>query len=105
KARRGASLPIADDIAALLRPWLKQFGPTDQLWPGKWNSQNRSARIIRLDLEAARLAWIDETKDPAEKEAREKDRDFLRSLNSDGEHLDFHALRHSFLSRLGRAGA
>jgi len=67
------------------------------------SSDSPASAIQRL--EAARLAWIDETKDPAEKEAREKDGDFLRSRNSDGEHLDFHALRHSFLSRLGRAGA
>jgi len=52
RARRGASLPIADGLASLLRAWFKEFEPNDQLWPGNWNSQHRSARIIRLDLEA-----------------------------------------------------
>jgi site-specific recombinase XerD len=51
------------------------------------------------------VAWIDETDDPTVQEARKRDADFLRPANSDGERVDFHALRHTFLSRLGRSGA
>jgi hypothetical protein len=98
-------LVVADDLANLLRPWLSQFPPNASFWPGKRNSQHRAARIIRLDLETARLAWVAETNDPAVAEARERDADFLRSLNSDGECVDFHCLRHSYLSRLGRSSA
>ena len=39
-------------------------------------------------------------------ERRQRERsDFLRYLDSDNKQADFHSLRHSYLSRLGRSGA
>jgi integrase len=106
KARRGATLPLPADLVATLRPWLAQHRLNAPLWPGKWAKQKRAGKMIHADLEAARLAWIEEAKGvDALREEREKDADFLRALNSEGERLDFHCLRHTYLTRLSRSGA
>lgn len=104
KHRRRDVLPLRQDVAAVLRPVLaadeSPDGPriarpgkqgrgvnqspadasTGQLWPGKWISH--SARMLRGDLDAAGIAHVDDA----------------------GRVLDFHALRHSFISDLARAG-
>ena len=58
---------------------------------------------MQSDLRAARKAWIAEAGDETERPGREQS-DFL-ARDSDGRYADFHALRHSYLSRLGRSGA
>ena len=50
------------------------------LWPGKW--YERAAQMLRVDLEAAGVAYRDET----------------------GKRRDFHSLRHTFVSNLALAG-
>jgi integrase len=105
KARRGAELPLPDSLVVLLATWLAGKASDKPLWPGLWSKQKRGASMMRHDLEAARKAWLEEAKDdPREQEARQKS-DFLCYLSQDGEQADFHALRHTFLSRLGRSGA
>ena len=105
KAGRGAVLPIPDDLVTVLRPWLATRPSGSPVWPGRWSEQKRGASMMRHDLAAARQAWLKEAEnDPVEREAREQS-DFLCYFSHDGEQADFHALRHSFLSRLGRSGA
>jgi len=105
KARRGAELPLPDSLVLSLRPWLAGRVPGNSLWPGRWSKQKRGASMMRHDLAKAREAWIEEAKDDSrEQEARQKS-DFLCYLSQEGEQADFHALRHTFLSRLGRSGA
>ncbi|MGD9856814.1 MAG: hypothetical protein AB7U20_17845, partial [Planctomycetaceae bacterium] len=60
--------------------------------------------MFKADLNAAWDAWIDEATDNAEREPRERS-DFLTWQDSDGRFADFHALRNTYLSRLGRSGA
>ncbi len=60
--------------------------------------------MLKADLKAARDAWIKETDDPAERASRERS-DFLTWEDSEGRFADFHALRHTYLSQLGRSGA
>ena len=59
--------------------------------------------LIRLRLTASDR-WLTEATDLAERETREKS-DFLTYRNHDNQQADFHSLRHTYLSRLGRSGA
>ena len=62
------------------------------------------ADMLREDLEAARQAWLDTKKNPkARMEADECD--FLKSVDSDDERIDFHSLRHTCATWLIHAGA
>jgi len=104
KRRRGAVQPLPPGLADLLRPWVEGKSPDDRLWPGPWADQKRAGRFLRLDLSAARAAWLEETKDEAERTELEKS-DFLKWEDSQGRFADFHSLRHTYLSQLGRSGA
>jgi hypothetical protein len=59
--------------------------------------------MLRRELEAARAAWIAEATDPHERDGRERS-DFLAYRDAGGRVADFHALRHSFITRLVKAG-
>jgi len=80
-------------------------GTRRKLWPGSW--PQRAADMIRADLAAARVAWLNKLKkagcDPKELERHERS-DFLRDVDQAGRVFDFHALRHQFISSLSAAG-
>lgn len=84
KHRRQDILPLRPDVADVLRKYLAECGRdgNEPLWPGSW-SRKGSAKMIRMDLEAAEIPYKDEA-----------DRVF-----------DFHSLRHQFISTLARGGA
>ena len=72
----------------------------ESLFPGTWTE--KCAPMFRIDLAAARLAWLDEAKgNAAETERRTKSR-FLCPVDGCG--CDFHGLRHSFISNLAAGG-
>ena len=101
KRRRLDTQPLRPDLAAFLRVWREgQKAKTkrgERLWPGGWTQ--KAAEMLRMDLAAARQVWLDEVKD--EDERRELDEsDFLRPTDYAGRVLDFHALRHTFISSL-----
>ena len=79
KRRREDVLPLNRGLADRLRPWLAARRPGEPLWPGKWPHQ---AVMVRCDLEPAGIARQDGA----------------------GRFVDFHSLRHTFTSRLARAG-
>jgi integrase len=62
------------------------------------------ADMLREDLEAARQAWLKTIEDPQER-LEADDSDFLQSVDSDGERIDFHSLRHTCATWLIHAGA
>jgi integrase len=74
----------------------------EQFWPGSW--YNSAADMIRKDMEAARNKWINEAANGPAREQRTKDRDFLQPFDSEGKTLDFHGLRHTYITRLVSAG-
>ena len=65
--------------------------------------ERKTAKMMKLDLEAARAKWINEAKTSQEKKKREKS-DFLKHRDSRGLFADFHANRHTFISNLTLAG-
>lgn len=103
KSRKSDTLPMPADLAGLLEPWVRTLADDARLWPGRWAEYRQAGRFMRLDLAAARNAWLEAAESPQERERRERS-DFLLYLDANGSQADFHALRHTFLSRLGRAG-
>ncbi|HEX4150307.1 MAG TPA: site-specific integrase [Pirellulales bacterium] len=122
KHRRKDVLPLRADLVGLLRPYVTQldgaackqvagrFGkarrhrdqpPAVKLWPGTW--AERSAQMLRNDLEAARAAWLDEAKESTERERRAATA-FLCYADDAGRVFDFHGLRHHFITNLAKAG-
>jgi len=100
KHRRKDVQPIRRDLADLLRPWLtgKEAGRPVFAMPDK------PIKLIRTDLDAAREAWIKEVRSKEECQARRQS-DFLAYCNSAERFVDFHALRHTYISRLVASGA
>ena len=100
KHRRKDVQPIRRDLADALRPWLA----------GKPSAQpvfcipHDAAKMLRADLNAAREGWLKEARSPEERKEWDES-DFLAYRNSAGDVADFHALRHTYVSRLVRSGA
>lgn len=104
KHRREDVLPLHPELVARLREWFAEadaddFEPADDdeavlmleaarearrrpLWPGGWAANRHGAEMIRADLQAAGLAYVDDH----------------------GRVFDFHALRGQFVTRLARSG-
>ena len=59
--------------------------------------------MIQTDLAAAREAWIKAALTRQEREARRATA-FLADTDGSGRVVDFHALRHTFITRLARSG-
>ncbi len=118
KHRRKDVLPLHPNLADSLQKWLAarrmRMQPTtikltsarratsERLFPGSWC--NTAGRMIRDDLEAARQAWLQEVETDAMEFQRRDESDFLKFENGHGEFADFHALRHTFVTRLASGG-
>ena len=95
------------DLVANFKKWLanKEVQPNEILFPisrKTCGTERDGAAFLTFDLGAARTFWIAE----AETEEEEKRRiasDFLTYKNDDGKFADFHCLRHTFITNLGRA--
>jgi hypothetical protein len=94
-------LPLRKDTAELLTAHLanKRPGAAAFAMPGS----DKTSRMIRADLEAARKDWLDATKDSDELKRRQESA-FLAYEDEEGRFADFHALRHTFLTNLARSG-
>ena len=81
------------------------FTPNEILFPvarQTCGTDRDGGTFMTFDLGGARTFWIAE----AETEAEEKSRlasDFLTYKNFDGRYADFHSLRHTFVTNLGKA--
>ncbi len=101
KNGKEATLPLRADTAALLAVHLEDRLPAALAFAAP--SVSNHADMLREDLRAARAAWIVATPDKGERRKRWRS-DTLRDKDSSGRILDFHGLRHSFLSALARSG-
>jgi len=83
KSRKQRTQPLPADVAGLLRSWLAGREKDRPAWPGTWHE--RGAEMIRADLALAGIPYAVE--------------------GPDGPlFADFHALRHSYITALGRGG-
>ena len=114
KSRRGAVLPLSPDVVEELRAWLRERDDrrgdvislagvrNEKLWPeSSW--PNHAAKMMKVDLAAARKRWIEEAGTPEDRNRREES-DRLQYADHDGRVFDFHSLRGQFVTDLGRAG-
>jgi len=87
-----AVLPLRSEVAAMVRDWLANKPANERLWPGEWASQRHGAEMIRIAPASPRLRRADLTAADVDYE------------DDTGRVADFHALRHTFISNLARAG-
>jgi integrase len=85
KSRRLKVQPLPSAVAAALRPYLAPKAAGRPIWGGTWHRGCAGAEMFRRDLEAAGIAYAVEGPDGPE-------------------YADFHSLRHTYLTMLGRHG-
>ena len=100
KHRRSDVQPIRSDLADLLRPWLAGKNARRPVF----NMPDKPIRLMRADLDAARQAWIEEAQAEKERGKRQQSH-FLAYRDGADRVADFHALRHTYISRLVASGA
>ncbi len=108
KRRRHDVVPLHPTVALRLKVWLARrqpLSPDEPLFalrcPG--GGLRRTSKMMWLDLESARTAWIGEAATPKERIERERS-DYLTYRDEAGLYADFHSNRHTFISNLGKAG-
>jgi integrase len=101
KRRRRDELPLRADTAAALTSHLANKLPGAAAF--NLPSSDKTAAMIRADLDAARKAWIKEAS-TADERAKREETQFLAYRDDAGHVADFHGLRHTFLTNLARSG-
>ena len=102
KNRKDAEQPLAADLAEALRHYLAVRPPNSAVWPGTWTL--KAALMLRRDLADARENWLESFQE-AEQRRQMAQADFLAYRNAEDLVGDFHAFRHTYISRLVRGGA
>jgi len=103
KNRRDARQYIRPELAEALREHVGTKSPKAPVFA--MPEETSVAAMLRADLSIARKAWLKAARhDPDEYERRQQS-DFLTVENHDGEHLDFHSLRHTCGAWLAMQGA
>jgi integrase len=94
--------PISAELAAALAAWLPSRPTTGAAFntPGT----THMAEMLRADLQTARRYWLRTGKSKAERKAMYEERT-LAAVDAGGHVLDFHALRHTYVSWLVASGA
>jgi integrase len=99
KHRRDDVLPLRRDMAEAVATFIAGKPADTRLFA----VPQRTAEMIQADLAAARKAWLKAAGIRAEQEAS-KAAAFLADAAGSGRVVDFHALRHTFITRLARSG-
>jgi len=100
KHRRADTLPLRTATATTLARWLGGADRSALAFP---TMPEKTAEMIRQDLRRARARWIRAVADRANRRER-RDSEFLATVDGDGRVVDFHALRHTFITNLARGG-
>jgi integrase len=99
KHRRDDVVPLRPDLARALVAYIDGKQTRVPLF----KVPHKSAAMLRVDLRRARAGWIRETPDRAQRRIRRQS-SFLAVRDHSGRVVDFHALRHTFITRLARSG-
>ena len=99
KHRREDVVPLRPDLALALAAYVAGRPANERLF----NVPDKTADMLKADLRRARARWIREAPDRAERRARRAS-SFLATPDDSGRVVDFHALRHTFITRLARSG-
>ncbi len=107
KHRRDDSQFMHPDLVARMAAWLRTKNPKpgELLFPVSKRSggaERKTGKMMQVDLDNAREEWIAETVDDDEVKRRRAS-DFLAYVDKKGRFADFHCLRHTFITNLGRA--
>jgi integrase len=100
KNRKQADQPLPADMADVLKNYLWSKPAGLPVWPGKsWPVH--ASMMIQRDLAKAREKWLSAAHDAPDRDRREAS-DFLAYRDAEGRYADFHALRHSFITMVGK---
>ena len=99
KHRRDDVQPIDKGLAVTLAAWLKAKGATGPVLA----LPDETGAMLQADMLRARAAWICEAATAAKRRERLDD-DFLCPVDGEGRVVDFHALRHHYISRVVSSG-
>jgi integrase len=102
KNRKEAEQPLPLDVAGAMRAYLDGKPAGTPVWPGTW--KDMAAAMLRKDLADARSEWLQSFQDARQRDEMAKS-DFLTYRDRDGRVTDFHALRHTYISRIVSGGA
>jgi integrase len=102
KNRKEAIQPLPLDVAAVMRKYLAGKPAGKPVWPGTSWSVHASI-LVRLDLADARRTWLESLHDDRRRSEAEGT-DFLAYRDAEGRYADFHGLRHTFITMVGKAG-
>ena len=99
KHRRDDVVPLRRDLAEALATFLEDRPARTAVFA----MPTRTAQMLKADMEAARQKWIHNAPSDKERKAREHS-GFLTYKDPSDRIADFHALRHTFITRLARSG-
>lgn len=102
KNRKEAIQPLPLDVAVVLRGYLADRPADRPVWPGKSWPVHASI-MLSLDLAEARKTWLESFKNDRQRAEAERT-DFLVYQDSAGRFADFHGLRHTFITMVGKSG-
>jgi integrase len=102
KRRRNDVLPLRPNTVELLRDHLRHKLPDAPAF--RLPRRDAMAAMLRADLAAARVAWIEEAPEGSELRQKREQSDFLAEVDAAGDVVDFHSLRHTFITNLAASG-
>ncbi len=93
KNRKRVEQPLPAWLVAMLHPWLTHKRAGERLWPGRLG---KTSEVLAKDAHEARQNCI--------KRYGSIEDDFLAVVDSEGQRIDFHGLRHSYVTWLVQSG-
>ncbi len=105
KHRRKDVQVLHPSVAKQMKDWMDVESDDEILFPISkvaCGTDRPISKMLQRYLASARNIWIGEAKGDDERQRREKS-DFLRYKNSKGLYADFHARRHTFITKPCRA--
>jgi len=103
---RDDNQPMALELAQALAAWMTGRAKGKPVF--NMPAVQHTAQMFRDDLQTARdglAGWMRQAPTPAERRKRRKPRDFLAYRDASGRVIDFHALRHTYISWIVAGGA